>query len=310
MLTTKITNIADAIRNKTNATDKMTLEEMPSKIQNIITEPVLQDKSIKITENGTINIVADEGYDGIGNLKITISVSEGEESDTPNYIKNGMVAWFDGEDSMDENEHWNNRLNDDYIYIHSRSGTGSIKNTGGAYINNKNFSLITSADYYKTGYTIEIVGRVNSMNNSNGSTGGWLLTMNETGSWGIGVTKSNGQVTFLNNDASTMEQTFQNFYGRAFTGALYLENALPRGSKEASTNKGSVNGCDWFNIIETQGAYATAKNNHPIMCYYAGNGNDYRIDGAIYCIRIYNRKLTAEELIHNYEIDKLRYNLI
>lgn len=37
MLTTKLTNIAEAIRNKTNTTDKLTLDEMPNKIASIET---------------------------------------------------------------------------------------------------------------------------------------------------------------------------------------------------------------------------------------------------------------------------------
>lgn len=45
---------------------------------NIKTEPTLQDKSIEITENGTTNIVADEGYDGLGNVDVTVNV-EGKE---------------------------------------------------------------------------------------------------------------------------------------------------------------------------------------------------------------------------------------
>ena len=37
-------------------------------------EPNLQDKSIEITENGTTNIVADEGYDGLNNVEVIANV--------------------------------------------------------------------------------------------------------------------------------------------------------------------------------------------------------------------------------------------
>lgn len=40
---------------------------------------LLQDKSIEITENGTTNIVADEGYDGLNNVEVVTNVSGGEE---------------------------------------------------------------------------------------------------------------------------------------------------------------------------------------------------------------------------------------
>lgn len=38
----------------------------------------LQDKTIEITENGTTNIVADEGYDGLNSVEVITNVSSGE----------------------------------------------------------------------------------------------------------------------------------------------------------------------------------------------------------------------------------------
>ena len=74
MLTTKITNIADSIRNKTGKKNKITLDEMPNEINSIKTEPNLQDKTIEITENGTTVISPDEGYDGLNNLEVVTKV--------------------------------------------------------------------------------------------------------------------------------------------------------------------------------------------------------------------------------------------
>lgn len=90
-LTDKITNIADAIRTKTKTTEAMTLDEMPSKIESIETktEPNLQDKSIEITENGTTNIKADEGYDGLNNVEVTTNVASSGNGDMP---KKGVVV--------------------------------------------------------------------------------------------------------------------------------------------------------------------------------------------------------------------------
>lgn len=81
-LTNKIIDIAEAIRNKTNTTDKLTLDEMPTKIASIETgsaEPVLQDKSVTITENGTTNIVADEGYGGLNNVEVITNIEGGNK---------------------------------------------------------------------------------------------------------------------------------------------------------------------------------------------------------------------------------------
>jgi len=38
-------------------------------------------------------------------------------------------------------------------------------------------------------------------------------------------------------------------------------------------------------------------------------GFDYAFKGRVYNARVYNRALTAEEVAHNYAIDKARFNL-
>lgn len=40
-------------------------------------QPVLQSKEIEITENGTTNVVADSGYDGLSEVEVTTNVSSG-----------------------------------------------------------------------------------------------------------------------------------------------------------------------------------------------------------------------------------------
>ena len=49
-------------------------------------QPVLQSKEIEITENGTTNVTADSGYDGLSEVEVTTNVSSGggvEEYFTP-----------------------------------------------------------------------------------------------------------------------------------------------------------------------------------------------------------------------------------
>lgn len=70
----KLTNIADAIREKTNNTKEMSLEQMADAIHNIETINNLQDKSVTITENGTQTIVADEGYEGLSSVEVNSEV--------------------------------------------------------------------------------------------------------------------------------------------------------------------------------------------------------------------------------------------
>lgn len=60
------------------ANDTETFTSLTPKVGKIVTDPILQNKTIEITENGTTNIVADEGYDGLNNVDVTVNV-EGKE---------------------------------------------------------------------------------------------------------------------------------------------------------------------------------------------------------------------------------------
>lgn len=53
--------------------------------------------------------------------------------------------------------------------------------------------------------------------------------------------------------------------------------------------------------------------------YWGGGGNGITIGGRgsvasfvgdIYCVRAYNRKLSEEEVLHNFEVDKKRFNIV
>lgn len=70
-------------------TGSETFTELAPLVGKIVTDPILQDKSITITENGTINIVADEGYDGLKNVKINVNV-ESASSNRLYLIKDGV----------------------------------------------------------------------------------------------------------------------------------------------------------------------------------------------------------------------------
>lgn len=56
------------------ASNNETFTSLTPKVGKIVTDPILQDKTITITENGTTNIVADEGYDGLYNVSVTTNV--------------------------------------------------------------------------------------------------------------------------------------------------------------------------------------------------------------------------------------------
>lgn len=77
-LVTRLNNVG------VEADNNETFTSLIPKVGKIVTQPLLQDKSIEIIENGTTNIVADEGYDGLNNVEVTVNVeSTGSEGETP-----------------------------------------------------------------------------------------------------------------------------------------------------------------------------------------------------------------------------------
>lgn len=105
-LTDKLTAIANAIRSKTGETEKMTLDQMPTKIGAIETGPSIQEsKTVEITLNGTTEVIPDDGYGGIKKVGVSVNVptpapvlqektvtitSNGQTSVTPDAGKDGL----------------------------------------------------------------------------------------------------------------------------------------------------------------------------------------------------------------------------
>ena len=282
----------------------------------------LQDKTIEITENGTTNITADEGYNGLSNVEVVTNVSSGGDVVVGDYVQDGLIAWFDGEDNIEYDNTYGNVLRSritstDCIQASSRTfgtaTTNPVPKSKKSIINNKTFGYRIPQDFYKQGYTIEAVGRIASAANSSSNSGGWLITMNETATWGIGVLNGNdeiGMIAFVNNNF-TADKTVSNCYNKTFGASLFLESVSAKGvTDSANYCKASINGCNWFSVAETTATSSKAYKGHSILCYYVTDDGTatYMADGELFCIRIYNRKLTNEELAHNHAIDKVRFD--
>lgn len=238
----------------------------------------------------------------------------------PDYITDGLVAWWEGCDELDENKHWNSRVGDDYIYaVEQLSGSNennsfdTIK-TSNSYKNNMMYGLRTLADYYLAGYTFELVGKSNSTHNSTASNSGAtsaLLTFHKSGSPLIGVGFSNGLFFCLNVSASSsgsgLPTKIVNCVGKKHKYVIHLAEIPPRGSSGNNQIDYSVNDSGWFSMAQTYLQSGSTTQDHTnIMCYYT---DSYIPNCEVYSIRIYNRKLTEEELLHNYEIDNARFKL-
>ena len=174
---------------------------------------------------------------------------------------------------------------------------------------------ISGKDYFQNGYTFEVAGLVYSQYNANGSTGGWLMCSNCQGAWGVGVTNEQfygGGLTFLNGSYPTYSQSYTGYFNKRFGVSLYTEEVFSRSSPTGAVRlQASVDGGPYITIQEKSSTSRNSNswNKMAIMCYYADSGSTYAINGELYCVRIYNRKLTNEEIAHNHEIDKKRFKL-
>lgn len=57
------------------ANNTETFTSLTPKVGKIVTDPILQDKSVEITENGTQTIKADSGYDGLNEVEVITNVA-------------------------------------------------------------------------------------------------------------------------------------------------------------------------------------------------------------------------------------------
>lgn len=231
---------------------------------------------------------------------------------TPDYITDGLIAWWEGKDGFDENKHWNSRVGEDYISIDGYAfGTAADNNSprveGGAVYNDGVFSMVTQVDYCKTGYTVQVVGYSEGSVADAGTDMCTFIGFNMSSSPMIGLKGSTYSLWTANGYQPKHEVLYDNMNKKVFNASLSLDKAPTRGVNSAFNNSYSLNGQGWKASSLDAYAHNSQGNNMTVLCYYTAN---WRAVGArAYSIRVYNRKLTAAELQHNYEIDKARFNI-
>ena len=228
----------------------------------------------------------------------------------PDYITDGLISWWEGEDGFDENAKWYSRVGTDYItpaaYGYGNATTNPPVTIDKAVYNNGIWGYVTHQEYCIKDYTIQVVGRLDGSVSISGNSMNMLVGMNMSASPMIGV-NGNGDAMFMNGSNVTHSQVYPNMTQKIFNASLNLVAPPTRGVSSTTEVAGSVNGEPWFSVTNKTEGHNSKGLDMTILCYYTAS---YRSCGArLYSLRVYNRKLTEEELQYNYEIDKARFGI-
>lgn len=285
---------------------------------NIHPAPNLQDKSITITENGTQNITCDEGYDGLGNVEVTTNI-EGASIPTE-YIQDGLIAWFDARDDFEEDINTvagdpaiRSRVGEDLLFqLYPRTATSKSHmkelKTKDAFIFDTVYNLVNNANYCIQDYTIELVGLAPTTTNTN------FLCFDRNQTTHININRYGEGIfspQYFSNGQNYLEKTIDGLVNKRCTMAINLKKTFPRGTSSGVVEVWySVNGSQWY--VWDRQTLTSASSYKSTRCVLGAYYSDSMSTGAyceINCIRVYNRRLSDSELIHNHEVDKQNFEI-
>lgn len=208
------------------------------------------------------------------------------------YVQQGLDVWFDGLLSEHTNDGWV-----DIIHGITFSNAGAVYDNNGFIIGTNKY--LTSTDTYfrsikSDGRSIEVVFEDYG---GNTSTYAFILSANKNDG---GICMAYSSWGYLYSSSSL---------GDSYLGPTLRNTYTSIGKKCVSINKNSayINLSKYTDIInssaETGGTVAT------IGCRYRSSVYSFPFNGKIYCIRIYDRTLSDEEILYNQGIDNERFNL-
>ena len=223
--------------------------------------------------------------------KMTLAQFEKAIVSQPTYIQDGLVFWLDAED-------WN-------------GGSPWVEKKNGYVFQNNGVTKVDNYAYF---------GGNQSLNCNTDAPG----TLYEQGTIEV-VFQQDPLQTFQNQFIFRADFKSENFcfgwnnYG-GMNNSLWLKNENYGGKtliydfNTASENKViSANfGIIYQNLVSQQlikqGSYPSYNGTNKTWIGQRGNNGQY-YNGKLYCIRIYNRQLTGDEILHNQGIDNARFNL-
>lgn len=198
------------------------------------------------------------------------------------YIKDGLIFWLDGIDKGNDPSAWIEQ-----IHGYSFTGTATREDdcysfNGSQYLNNSNFIGANANDF-----TIEFCIEV-------GTLAGVIVASNNWREVDKDVFVEFDRGAQLFND-TICYYAYIALANQKQTCAFTNTQGIINGSAVASGRRGGVN---WDNARGTN-----------IGARYPGNGYNKFFTGKIHAIRVYNRQLSASEMLHNQILDNKRFNL-
>ena len=229
------------------------------------------------------------------------------------YIKSGLVLWLDGVDKGDNSSLWPDKCGSyDFTLSNCTFGTNGVVFNGSTSRGSNNGGFGVSISSATIEYCID-------MNTDNGEfTNGCVLSPTQGNSrYNIGAEVRYEDENHLFGMTAIDFRSTDGY--RALPTASISNKIIFSASVSASSSSEHVNtGINMFNGISgTWGnpATFTPNNSNTETTIGARHRNTMSpgwnmiFKGTIYAIRIYNRQLTAAEMLHNQRIDNARYNM-
>ena len=225
-----------------------------------------------------------------------IKVIEEEELDPNMYVLNGLVAWYDGEWNVGMGEHdssatvWKDLSgNGNDLQIPSQLGYNCFweqdcLRTASTRKNRIYAVAATGLEYDSCEWVVEQI-------EYNG-----LVSLSGMGDYKF-FSKTSGYVQFFNPyEETTIDGTIPD---KGSFQCIYLggDSVMAFANGEQLVRMSGQNNWQYSRVQQNFGIGGGSK--------YAA----YQMCGRIFCVRLYNRRLSERELSHNLAIDKVRFNL-
>jgi hypothetical protein len=275
----------------------------------------LEDVSVLIIEQGKGTVLPSEGYDGIRKVDFDVQMINVGATE---YAQDGLVALWDARDEIDANGRWKSQVGSDYWSVtFTDGGATSLAQLkqGDAIVTDGTVSIRNNVDYYKNGYTIELVGSVVA----DSTAGVNFLTFDKNLTVHINVNRYQAgvfspQYGSASDGMGGLDVTIRGLNdGKRHTMVLYLENLIGTRSTRNGTVKlqFSIDGSPWYTYhYSVSGSGSYASNYSTLLSYYSNSGSGRAPSGsAVSAVRVYNRKLTHKELMENHLLDMANYGL-